>query len=120
MGDNVNYAAIPGVRPLIATFSDLVAIFEPLHLHNVADVARLHDVWLQGAPTPDTRILNPKGYDERKRQPGNVEKRIVFPPLLAQWVMDVSKRRGFPYTERQVYNMLAGRADYGLDQARND
>lgn len=119
MGDDL-LAAIPGVQPLIVTFYDLTALFEPLHQRDAGDIARLHDIWMQGAPTPDTRILNPKHYDERKRQPGNYEKRIVFPPLLAQWVMDVSKRRGFPYTERQVYNMLAGRADYGFDQARND
>lgn len=120
MGDDVNFAAMPGVQPLIVTFYDLLALLGPLHQGNQADVARLHDIWLEGAPTPDTRILNPRNYDERKRQPGNREKRIVFPPLLARWVMDVSKRRGFPYTERQVYNMLAGRADYGFDQARND
>lgn len=106
-------------KPLMVTFVELRQALSSLHLNQPAHVDRLHDVWKQGAPTPDSIIRNPKGYDERKRQPGNVERRIVFPTALAQWVVEVSQARGMPYTMRQALAIVDGTEDYGLENARS-
>jgi hypothetical protein len=99
-------------KPIITTFHELAAALEPLHQGDKADIARLHDIWKAGAPTPDSIIRNPKNYDERKRQAGNRERRIVFPTALVQWVQDVSTRRGFPYNEKQALALLEGKPVY--------
>ena len=108
-------------QPLQVTFVELREALAPLHLHDKAFVDRLHDVWKQGAPTPDSIIRDPKGYDERKRQLGNVEKRLVFPTPLAQWLVEVSAARGMPYTMSQALKIVDGNAEtYGLLNARSD
>ena len=99
-------------KPLICTWRDLYTMFIPLHMHIKADVDRLHDIWKIGAPTPNSRVLLPNEYDPRKRQPGNYEARIVFPTPLAEWIQDVSKARGFPFTKHQALEMLQGHATY--------
>jgi hypothetical protein len=98
---------------LVVTFAELREALAPLHLGRKSWVDALHDLWKLGAPSPDSRILMPKGYDERQRQPGNVEKRLVLPTPLAQWIVQVSAARGIPYTFAQAVHMLAGQADYG-------
>jgi hypothetical protein len=97
-------------KPIMCTFFQLSAALEALHQGDKSDVARLHDIWKMGAPTPDSIIRNPREYDERKRQAGNVEKRIVFPSALVQWIQDVSARRGFPYNERQALAIALGKS----------
>lgn len=100
-------------KPLVTSFPDLCKALEALHRWEKARVASLHDVWLQGAPSPDSIIRVPAHFDERKRQPGNVVKRIVFPTPLAQWIVDVSAARGMPLTMRQGLAMVEGKEDYG-------
>ena len=69
--------------PLICTFRQLARPFLPLHQMERRYLDTLHDVWKRGAPTPNSRITQPKGYDERLRQRGNYEARIVPAPWLA-------------------------------------
>lgn len=102
---------IQRVKPLIATWLELYQAMYALHLGEKADVDRLHDLWLLGAPTPDSRILR-SSYDPRLVQPGNVEKRIVFPMALAKWIVEVSTRRGFPYSMPQALAATQGEAIY--------
>lgn len=102
-------------KPIVVTFRDLRAAMFPLHRNVKADVDSLHDVWIAGAPTPDSIIRNPKGYDPRLQQVGNIEKRIITPPALALWISDISARRGMPLDWRQCLNMAEGRADFGVD-----
>lgn len=99
-------------KPLVVKFSQLLIAMESLHQWNKADMDRLHDVWKMGAPSPNSIIRNPKGYDPRKPQAGNYEARILFPTPLAEWIVDVSKRRGHPYTLAQAFAMLDGRPQY--------
>jgi hypothetical protein len=99
-------------KPLLVTFADLRDALQSLHLNQKAWVDALHDVWKQGAPTPDSIIRDPRGYDERKRQRGNTEKRIVLPTPLATWIMQVSAARGMPVTFLQATRMVNGEADY--------
>lgn len=103
--------------PIFVTFRELTAVLAPLHLGVQADLDRLHDIWKQGAPSPDSVIRTPARYDPRVGQAGNVEKRLMLYTQLAQWIVDVSARRGFPYTLKQTVNLLHGRADYGVDSA---
>lgn len=96
------------MKPLVCTFLDLAHAFQTLHMWDKRYVSRLHDVWKLGAPTPDSRILVPSEYDERKRQPGNVEKRVVFPSKLAQWILETSAARGTPYTPAEASRIING------------
>lgn len=102
-------------KPLVCTFYHLVKATEALHQGDKGMIADLHDIWLKGAPTPDSRLLLMKHYDPRKVQTGNIEKRIVLPTLMAQWIHRVSAQRGFPYTWRQSMNIALGQPDYNLD-----
>lgn len=106
------------IMPLMVPFYVLAAAMAPLHMWDTRYLSTLHDVWKCGAPTPDSIIRNARGYDERKVQPGNVERRIILPSRLAVWIVEMSAIRGYPYTYRQALNMALGQADYGLDQAR--
>ncbi len=96
------------LKPLTVTWRELCLAMAALHLFEKADVDALHDVWKFGAPLPESRVLNPVGYDERKAQRGNYEARVVFPMMLAKWIMDVSNRRGFPYNEAQAIALTQG------------
>ena len=97
------------LKPIFVSFYELAAVFADLHLQNQAMLDRLHDVWKQGAPSPESVIRNPRGYDERKRQPGNVEKRLLLPVPLANWICEASAARGMPLTARQAANHGVGR-----------
>lgn len=103
------------LRPLVCTYRELAGALAPLHGGDAGLLAGLHDIWLEGAPTPDSIIRNPRGYDPRLYQPGNVERRLVLPNKLAAWVQQASAQRGMPLAARQAYNLIAGHADYGVD-----
>lgn len=98
---------------LLVTFAELRDAFAPLHLGHRPWVDSLHDLWKLGAPSLDSRIHEPKGYDERKAQHGNVEKRLVLPTPLAQWMVEISAARGIPYTFAQALSIFAGQPHYG-------
>ncbi len=98
---------------LVVTFADLRDALAPLHLGRRPWVDSLHDLWKLGAPSPDSRIFVSLGYDERQRQPGSVEKRLVLPTPLAQWIIQISAARGIPYTFAQAMSILAGQAHDG-------
>lgn len=98
------------LKPLVLTWRELSSAMAALHLFDKADVDALHDIWKFGAPIPQSRILSPKGYDERLAQDGNFEARIVFPMMLVKWIVDVSTRRGFPFTEVQAIALTQGHA----------
>jgi hypothetical protein len=108
--------AVETYKPMFVSFVDLYGMFAPLHMGVKKHVDTLSDVWKMGAPSPTSIIRNPKGYDERKVQPGNVEKRLLMYIPMAKWITEVSAERGMPYTMRQALNMLEGKADYGLDE----
>jgi hypothetical protein len=102
------------IKRMFLTFRELSGVTSWLHLNHTGDLAMLHDVWMQGAPSLDSRILVTKGYDPRKFQPGNVEERLILPIPFAKWIQDVSARRGFPYTFEQSIKLTFGEADYGV------
>lgn len=85
-------------KPLVCTYRQLAFALRRLHAWQPPLLADLHDVWLKGAPTPDSRVQKPQGYDPRKLQAGNLEKRIVLPSLLAKYIEETGKRKGIPMT----------------------
>lgn len=91
-------------RPIICTFYALKRSLQAVHQDNKADVDRLHDVWKRLAPVPSARIMQPKIYDERvdQRKQGNIEKRIVAPEHLAEWIKDCLQSKGFDITPEQA------------------
>lgn len=91
---------------LICTFRELAFSLKAIHQWHKADVDRLHDVWKRGAPTPDSIVRNPKGYDPRKEQSGNVEKRIVIPTALSEWVADTATRRGLAISPTDAVQLV--------------
>ncbi len=94
------------MKPVSLTFLQLSVSVQTLHGWNKADVDRLHDIWLAGAPTPDSRILVIRDYDPRKVQAGNVEKRLIIPRLFVQWFNDVATRRGLNLNPKTAYKAL--------------
>lgn len=104
------------IKPAFVTFYELAMALQTLHLWDRGALQDLNDIWRSGAPSPQSIIRNPKGYDERKQQPGNYEARLLLPTPLAEWIVDRSVKIGMPLTLRQAANMIEGKADYGLDQ----
>lgn len=99
-------------KPLVLTWRELWEIMLPLHQREKAVLDSLHDIWKQGAPSPDSRILRPTHFDERLPQAGNVVKRLVLPTPLRKWIVEVSARRGYPYSDAQAAALLAGEVRY--------
>lgn len=104
-----------GGEPVVVSFRALAAATAVFHHWERRWLDALHDVWKRGAPTPDSIIRHPQGYDERQDQPGNTVTHIIPPPLLAQWLHDVSAARGMPLDMRQCLNMTQGKTDLALD-----
>ena len=85
------------MRILALTFGQLLYSLRSVHMNNKTDIDTLHDLWLLGAPTPDSRLLDMKAYDPRLYQPANVEKRIIIPEKLATWIEETAKSNGLEY-----------------------
>lgn len=115
MENTITLADENGLKALVVSWLDLYNALFDLHKGAKVYVDQLHDIWKFGAPSPDSIIRDPRHYDERLRQRGNVEKRVVFPTPLARWIEQTSAAWGHPYTHRQAMNMLYGVPDYGLD-----
>lgn len=97
---------MPKADVLVLTWRELVYSLKAIHQWRKADVDRLHDIWKQGAPTPDSIVRNPVGYDPRINQAGNVEKRIVLPTPLADWVRDVATRSGLAISPADAVQLV--------------
>lgn len=100
------------IPPVFVTFVELCTALKALHRFDPALLADLHDVWKAGAPSPDTIIRNPHGYDERKHQAGNVEKRLMLPTLLMGWIVRASQMRGMPFSAAQAAALIQGTVQY--------
>lgn len=80
------------------------------------DVDYLIDLWLVSVPDidPAQRIILEKlpyeGYDPRT---DTITKRWVHGNPLFDWIKGISNRRGFPFQDKQVADMLNGKANYG-------
>ena len=93
-------------KPVALTFFQLSVATKALHQWHKPDVDRLHDVWMKGAPTPDSRLLDIKNYDPRKLQAGNVEKRLILPTYFIPWFNDVAERRSLDVHPRTAWLAL--------------
>ncbi len=75
-------------KPLIATYLQLAYSLRSLHRYEKAHLDNLHDIWMKGAPAPNSIIRDVKHNDPRKVVQGNYEARIVLPTLLTAWIME--------------------------------
>lgn len=98
------------IKPIFATFVELRDALQPLHLDDPQMVSDLHDIWKLGAPSLDSIIRNPRGYDERRQQTGNIEKRLILPTALIKWIKAASEKRGMPLSDAQAAELAQGRA----------
>lgn len=104
-------------KPVICEFWQLAYALRKLHMWQKTDVDNLHDVWMKGAPGPESIVRNPAVFDVRGIQAGNIERRAVYPKQLAQWVEDVTKRRGIEVTPAQALELVR-RMERVLSKAR--
>ncbi len=100
------------MNPDFVTFIELATAFRALHQFDPKMVSDLHDVWKEGAPSLDSIIRNPTHYDERQSQAGNVEKRLILPTKLMDWIIDVSNKRGMPLSDAQAAALVEGKVQY--------
>lgn len=83
--DTLDIAEYRQYPPLQVTYAQIVAILGPLTLGYTWGENTIRDLWLMGAPTPDSTPTN--------------ERRIVFPAQLAKWLEDVLTKQGRPLDE---------------------
>lgn len=93
-------------KPFICTFYQLAYALRSLHLYLKPEMDRLHDVWKMGAPSPQSRILNPKIYDPRIPQYGNYEARIVFPTALSNWIKETGAHQGIEMSLKDARKLV--------------
>lgn len=107
-------------KPIVCTWRELSYGLRSVHGWVKADVDRLHDIWKMGAPSPNSRVLTPKGYDPRVdgTQLGNYEARTVFPTPLSKWLMETSARRGIPMSEADARVLVRAIERAGAFHAR--
>lgn len=106
-------------KPLIVTFRQLCFSLQALHHWQKTHVDTLHDVWMRGAPSPRSRVQNPKGYDPRKQQEGNYEARIVLPTMLTKWIQERTTALGLQIDTTQTLHLI-DRLRLGLGGNIND
>ena len=76
MNEPLNWRKLP---PITATYDELVTILQPLTMGYKWGEDTIRDLWKLGAPLPH-----------------DVNKRIVFPNKLADWLADVLEKKGQP------------------------
>ena len=106
-------------KPLIATYLQLAYSLRSLHRYEKAHLDNLHDIWMKGAPAPNSIIRDVKHNDPRKVVAGNYEARIVLPTLLTSWIMERAGAIGVQMT-RDIALQLIDRMRVGLSGDLND
>ena len=83
-------------KPLMVTLPQLQVVLLPLTEGYAWGQNTIHDLWILGAPTPDSTIQH--------------EKRIILPSQLLAWLADVLNRRGEPLDEvaQSVVKQITG------------
>ena len=105
------------MKPLLVSCPDLIRTFEVLHQGDKAEVEYLIDVWLACAPEinlAQKSILEKLPYEGYDPRTDYVTRRYVFGTTLFKWIKYISAKRGFPFADNQVRDMLEGKANYGI------
>jgi hypothetical protein len=88
-----------------------------LHQDEKGEVAYLIDVWLACVPeinVAQRSILEKLPYDGYDPRTDHVTRRWVFATTLFKWIKYISAKRGFPFDDTQVRDMLEGKVNYGM------
>jgi len=78
-------------KPRIVTFDQLRLTLAPFLAVSPREATlELHDLWIMGAPSPDSG-------------PNVVEKRILFPNQFSKWWRAIAQKRGWDVTPKEAY-----------------
>ena len=106
-GDKTSYLYMGNILqgrnlpPIICTLDEAKAILGPVTVGYTWGEGTIKDLWSQCAPTPDSG-------------PGRVEKRIISPAHLGEWLADVLERQGRPMTDQaSVYSKFVSGVNRG-------
>lgn len=80
-------------KSVMCTFVELSVTMAQFHRNDEGRLKSLHDIWLMGAPTPNSRIIT-RYHDPRNPQRGNYEARIVFRKQLEVWIAECLQKDG--------------------------
>ena len=95
MSDNL--LAGRGLQPLILTHTQLRSVLLPITLGYAWGESTIKDLFSRCAPLPGA----------------GVERRIIAPNHLGEWLSDVLQRQGRPMNEQaRIYNQLASGAPH--------
>lgn len=109
--------AANSISPMLTSLPNLLATFEPLHRNEKGEIEYLIDVWLACAPEiniAQKAIVDRLPYDGYDPRTDNITRRWVFGVTLFKWIKYISKRRGFPFEDVQILDMLNGEVNYGI------
>lgn len=82
-------------NPRIVTFDQLRQKLAPfLSVSPREATLELHDLWIMGAPTPDSG-------------PHVEEKRILFPNQFSKWWKGIAQKRGWEITPKEAFRGTA-------------
>jgi len=100
--------------PVVASYFELYNALAPLHMHEKQWVDRLHDLWRNGPPSPESQLKAPKLFDERKSDVfnaanGNVMQRLVRAEFLSVWIKEAAQARGIQITNETAGQIVNGR-----------
>lgn len=85
------------LQPLILSKVEIQHVLGPIALGYPWAEGTIIDLWQRCAPSPESF------------RPGAIERRIVAPEHLGEWLSDVLARQGRPLTEQaQLYRQLLG------------
>ena len=101
---------------LLVTCPQLLDALSMLHMYQEPYLSELIDIWNASAPEITIQqklFVGMKHYDPRK---DSITKRHVLPNSLANWITDISNKRGHPFSYEQAMNLVKGEADYGRGQ----
>lgn len=105
------------IKPILVSLPDLIKTFAPLHLGEKTEVEYLIDVWLACVPEINIKqkaILDKLPYDGYDPRTDNITRRWVFGITLFKWIKHISNKRGFPFEDLQIIDMLNGNVNYGV------
>ncbi len=99
-------------QPVICTWVELARAMADLHRWEKAPLDELHDIWLKGVPSPDYKVAVVGAvFDERRPRVGDVLKHILPPLPIANWIKQISAKRGFPYSDNQAMAITQGQVE---------
>jgi hypothetical protein len=88
---------------IVSDFNDLLKAFDPLIMGERRYMSNLYDIWVMGAPSLDSIILDPKHYNPEINK---TVKRIIPTSWLKPYLRELASSRGIPLGEHEISSIL--------------